>query len=285
MRLPQQFGVCDCHSHVYGPFSRYPLSPKRSFNPSEASIEQLESLWHSLGFTRAVLIQGSAYGDDHSALLDAIARSPKTRRGVAVLNHDVSEARLCELHRGGIRAVRFNWTHHLLGSDSRSEQQRLTQAADLLEHVASLGWHAEIHIDIADLDLVTRLSVPSGMPVVIDHMARMDGSATDLSLQMERLLRLLDQDFFWVKLSGADRLMAHSENLSDAIRPMQKLLQTALERCIWGIDWPHVNLARRRSDVQLVELLLEAAGDEETLQNMLIHNPAKLYDFNRSHLS
>jgi 2-pyrone-4,6-dicarboxylate lactonase len=280
MRLLRQFGVCDCHSHIYGPFSRFPLSPKRTFDPPEAPIEQLENLWHSLGIDRAALIQGSAYGDDHSALLEAIARAPKIRRGVAVLNHDITDTRLCELHHGGIRAVRFNWINHLLGSDLRSEQQRLAQAAELLDRVSSLGWHAEVHIDIANLDLVTRLSVPSGMPVVIGHMARMNGSAADLSSLIEPLLRLLDQDSFWVKLSGADRLLVNSENLKGAIRPIRQLLQTAPQRCIWGLDWPHVNLARKRSDVERVELLLEAAGDEDILQDVLIHNPAKLYGFN-----
>ncbi len=279
MRLLQKFGVCDCHSHVYGPFSRFPLSPERTFDPHEAPIEQLENLWQSLGVDRAVLIQGSAYGDNHSALLDAIARAPKTRRGVAVLNHDIADGRLCELHHGGIRAIRFNWINHLLGSDSRSEQQRLAQAAELLDRISPLGWHAEVHIGIADLDILTRLSVPSGMPVVIDHMARMNGSIADLSSQIERFLRLLDQNSFWVKLSGADRLMVDSENLQGTIRPIRQLLQAAPDRCIWGLDWPHVNLARRRSEVELAELLLEAAGDEDTLQDVLIHNPAKIYKF------
>jgi 2-pyrone-4,6-dicarboxylate lactonase len=279
MRLLRQFGVCDCHSHLYGPFSRFPLSPKRTFDPPEAPIEPLENLWRALGIDRAVLIQGSAYGDDHSALLEAIARAPKTRRGVAVLNHDVTDVRLCELHHCGIRAIRFNWISHLLGRDSHSEQQRLAQAAELLDRVSSFEWHAEVHIDIANLDIVTRLSVPSGTPVVIDHMARMNGSVADLSSQIERLLRLLDQDSFWVKLSGADRLMVNSEDLKNAVRPIRQLLQTAPQRCIWGLDWPHVNLARGRSDIELAELLLEAAGDEDTLQDVLIHNPAKIYKF------
>jgi 2-pyrone-4,6-dicarboxylate lactonase len=279
MKLLDTFGACDCHSHVFGPFAEFPLSPQRAFDPSESRIEELEKIWDSVGIGRAVLVQGSAHGDDHGGLLAAIARSPKTRRGVALLKSDVTDSILAELHRGGIRAVRFNWIHHLLAKDSRSEQQRLTDAAVLVERTASLGWHVEVHTDIADLDLVTRLSVPKGTPVVIDHMARIDVSASDSSVHLAQLLRVLDDESFWVKISGSDRLTLKSEDLRTALNPMRQILQAVTERCVWGLDWPHVNLGRKRSDEELVELLIEATGDQKSLKRVLVDNPAKLYGF------
>lgn len=89
----------------------------------------------------------------------------------------------------------------------------------------------------------------------------------------------MDRDFFWVKLSGADRLTANSDNLSAGLGPIRQILKAAPERCVWGLDWPHVNLARKHSDEELVDLLLEVAGDEKTLEQVLIHNPEKLYGF------
>lgn len=279
MRLLDQFGACDCHSHVFGPFDRFPLSKKRAFDPPETPIEELEEVWRSLGLTRAVVVQGSAHGDDHSAMLAAIERSPHTRKGVAILSEDASDAKISNLHLRGIRAIRFNWVHHLLGRDPRSEQQWLNDTSGLLERISSLSWHAEVHIDLDDLDLITRLHVPDGMPIVIDHMARIDVSDANAPKQTARLLRLLDQGVIWVKLSGADRMTAKCDDLRLALAPMQQIIQAAPERCVWGLDWPHVNLNRKRSDIELAELLLQVAGGKKTLEELLIHNPAKLYGF------
>jgi 2-pyrone-4,6-dicarboxylate lactonase len=279
MRFLQEFGACDCHSHVYGPFAEYPLSPKRTFDPPERSIEQLEDIWESLGIERSVLVQGSSYGYDHKALLAGLARSPETRRGVALLPFDVPDKELKELHLAGIRATRFNWIHHLLGSDTRSEQQRLAEASVLLERVSALGWHAEIHIDIEDLNLLTRLRAPDQMPLVIDHMARIDVAAPDGSAQLGRLLTVLEDERFWVKVSGADRLAAKCDDLGSALKPMRSILEYAPDRCVWGLDWPHVNLSRKRTDLELGDILVEAAGGEKTLERVLIQNPAKLYGF------
>ena len=279
MRLLEQFGVCDCHSHVFGPFREYPLSPKRTFDPPEATIEELEDVWKSVGIDRAVLVQGSAHGNDHAALLAALAYSPESRRGVALLASDVTESELSRLHQCGIRATRFNWTHHLLGSDNRSEEQRLREATALLERVAPLSWHVEVHIDILDLDLLTRLRVPDSMPVVIDHMARLDATAPDASDQLARLLHILEDDRFWVKVSGADRLTAKCADLRPAVDIIRQILQAAPDRCVWGLDWPHVNLSRRRSDVELANTILAAADGETVLEQVLIRNPARLYGF------
>jgi predicted TIM-barrel fold metal-dependent hydrolase len=131
MKLLNKFGASDCHSHVFGPFACFPLSPARTFDPPESPIEKLEEVWGCLGLQRAVLVQGSAHGEDHAALLAAIQRSPQTRRGVALLGHGVSNETLTQLDLAGIRAVRFNWIHHLLGRDSRSQEQRLAEAACL----------------------------------------------------------------------------------------------------------------------------------------------------------
>lgn len=279
MRLLTQFGACDCHSHVYGPFAKFPLSPKRTFDPPESPIEELEQVWNSFGMDRAVLVQGSAHREDHAALLAAIARSPGTRRGVALLSSDVADAELTKLHQQGIRAVRIHWVQHLRGNDSRTEWERLNQMAELLERVSLLRWHVELHVDSADLDLLDRIQVPLGMPVVIDHMARLDLSLPTASGDLLRLLRVLENDSFWVKISGADRLTMNCQSLGAASGSIRQVIAAAPERCVWGLDWPHVNLPAKRADIQLFDLLETVTNDKKTLERVLIHNPAKLYGF------
>lgn len=279
MQLVREFGACDCHGHVYGPFQRFPLPRNPVFEASGAPLAQLEIVWARFGFDRAVLVQGSAYGDDHTALLAAIAHSPVSRRGVALLKPDVAEETIWALDQGGIRATRLNWVHHLFADQARSRAERLADAARLLKKIAPFGWHVEVHLTPADLDAVNELDVPDGMRIVIDHMARIDMSAPEASSELERLIRLLEQDRIWVKLSGADRLAAKCEDVGIALGPMREIIATTPGRCIWGLDWPHVNLEKKREDAELVDLLVQAAGSERALARILVENPATLYGF------
>lgn len=285
MRLLGEFGACDCHSHVFGPFDAFPQSPQRSYDASEAPIEALESVWREIGIDRAVLVQGSVHGTDHRALVSAIQRAPETRRGVALLKSTVEDTELEELHNQGIRAVRLNWVQHLLADGNRSEAERMEEALSLCGRVAPLGWHVEIHINASDLEALKHLRFPPTMPVVIDHMARIDMAAPESDAQLESLIELLENPVFWVKLSGADRLAQQSEDLRPALRAMTAVLDVAPDRCVWGLDWPHVNLSRKRSDLSLSQLLVEATQDKRILRKVLKENPARLYGFEDSILA
>jgi 2-pyrone-4,6-dicarboxylate lactonase len=273
------FEACDCHSHVYGPYDRFPLSEDRSFDPPESPIELLENVWKSCGVSHAVLIQGSAYANDHGALLNGIARDPERRRGVAILQNTVKDGELTDLHARGIRAIRFNWVKHLRSRNARSPSDTLEAAAALASRVFRLGWHVEVHIDPECLEMVEQLSLPSGQVVVIDHMARINSPlGFDQSL-FKRLLNLLDRENVWVKLSGADRIAAQWSSLSEASAFIAGLAEHAPDRCVWGLDWPHVNLICRYSDVELRANLEKAIPDLDLRVKILSENPMRLYGF------
>jgi len=278
-RLIRDSGACDCHSHVYGPLSAYPLSTQRTFDPPVAPIEELESVWISLGIDRAVLVQGAAYGDDHSALLAALQRSPEARRGVALIHHTIGDGALAELSRNGIRAARVTWVQHLLTDGIRPHADRMDDILALYERIAPLGWHIEIHIDPLDLVALKREVLPAGMVIVIDHMARIDLSAPESDAELALLGEVLENPVFWVKMSGGDRLTRRCDDLRQALGAMRNIVRVAPDRCVWGLDWPHVNLARKQDDVALAELLFEAVCDEATLRKVLVENPARLYGF------
>jgi 2-pyrone-4,6-dicarboxylate lactonase len=277
-RMLAAFGVCDCHSHVYGPFEKFPLANTRTFTPLESSIEALEAVWNTHGIDRAVLIQGSAYGTDHAALLQAIARNPERRRGVATVAWDVADEDLAVLDRAGVRAVRFNWVKHLIGKGALTREVLMAKASALMERVNLLGWHAEVHIDAEDLDLLEQVSIPSDMVLVIDHMARLSASGQSQPL-LSRLMKLLEREQIWVKISGADRVAAECESLDSAAPILKAVIGHAPQKCVWGLDWPHVNLARKRSEDELIRLLESVVPDETTRHSILIDNPAWLYGF------
>jgi 2-pyrone-4,6-dicarboxylate lactonase len=279
MKVAGEFGCTDCHSHAYGPYELFPLAKSRTFDPPESPIESLEEVWKVHHIDRAVLIQGSAYGTDHAALLNAIARDPEHRRGVAILQAGISDSELIKLHQSGIRGVRFNWVKHLLGKIAWNRTDVLAEAAALLKRVDPLGWHGELHIDAELLELAEDLALPKGMPLVIDHMARLDASLGADQPSLARLLRLQKREYIWVKLSGADRLAKRSASLQSVVPIVRNFLQQAPERCVWGLDWPHVNLELKRTDAELIGLLDQIAEDKGECRRVLIENPARLYDF------
>lgn len=98
----------DCHAHICGPQSLYPYIPNRIYTPPDALLSQYQALLDNLGVQRSVLVQPSIYGTDNRALLAAIKTNPLRFRGVAVVNWDISDTELEDLHRAGIRGVRCN---------------------------------------------------------------------------------------------------------------------------------------------------------------------------------
>ena len=78
-------GATDCHVHIIGPQSKYPMAPNRPYTPPEATVAQLKAMHARLGITRTVLVQPSFYGTDNSCMLDALAQLGNSARGVAVI--------------------------------------------------------------------------------------------------------------------------------------------------------------------------------------------------------
>ena len=53
------------------------------------------------------------------------------------------------------------------------------------------------------------------------------------------------------------------------------------DRCFWGSDWPHPNLAAVPDDGVLVDLLSEIAPSEKQRKTLLVDNPRSFYRFGR----
>jgi 2-pyrone-4,6-dicarboxylate lactonase len=266
-------GACDCHAHVYGPYDRFPLGYLAPFQPAQAPIEALEKLWGTFGIKRGVLIQGSAYGGDHRALLAAISRDGKNRRGVALVDTETPVAALEHLQRNGVCGGRVNFVRHLNhnGFDEASCWQ-------IVKRIEPLGWHLELHIDAVDLGRIRKFVRESPVEVVIDHMGRVDAEFGLGQASFRILLELVSSPSCWVKLSGADRL-ARQADLKSAVPFARSLVEAAPQRVVWGTDWPHVNLKESPSDEAIFGLLAQIAPDERERTKLLAENPARLYGF------
>jgi 2-pyrone-4,6-dicarboxylate lactonase len=266
-------GACDCHAHVYGPFDQFPLAASPPFQPPLAPVQSLEELWGAFGVERGVLIQGSAYGQDHRALLAAIGRDRKNRRGVASVEPATPDATLKHLHANGVCGARVNFVRHL-GRNGFDE----AACWQVVRHIEPLGWHLELHIDAADLGRIQGFVRESPVEVVIDHMGRVDAALGPLQAPFRALLELVSSPHCWVKLSGADRL-ATPDDLETAVPFARSLVEAAPERVVWGTDWPHVNHRKPPSDEALFRLLAQVVPDDRSRTRLLADNPARLYGF------
>ena len=270
LKLPP--GSCDAHFHVFGPKAKFPFDEKAPYRPADAPKDVLIDRHMFLGIERGVVVQSAAHGFDNSAAADLLAEKKGSYVGVALTPVNVDMAKLKQLHEQGFRGVRFNYFQQLGGGPPIAEVMKLSAK------LASLGWHLQLHLDSSVLsNMATELKF-SAVPVVIDHMGRVDASRGLDQTGFINLLKLLEDKRFWVKVSGLERASRVGAPYNDAVPFARRLIAQCGERCVWGSDWPHPNLDGIPDDGQLVDLIAEFA-DEKQRQALLVDNPMKLYKF------
>src|ERR1041385_7121785 len=273
-RLALPPGACDTHFHVWAPQSRFPFAPDRSYTPPcEAPKEALFAMHRQLGVQRGVVVQSAPYGFDNSAAADLIAARPRDYRGVALLRASTPLAELKRLNAQGFRGVRFHYMDHLGAGDP------IDAVLAMAPRLADIGWHLQIHMAGARIAELTPAPQSSPVPVVIDHMGRVDASRGVESAEFQALLALMQAKHVWLKVSGAERISRQSTPWLDAVPFGRKLVAEFGDRTLWGTDWPHPNLAAVPDDGELADLIGEYAPSEAERQRLLVANPQRLYGF------
>jgi predicted TIM-barrel fold metal-dependent hydrolase len=272
-------GACDTHCHVFGPAAKFPYAEPRSYTPDDAPLEAYLALLDRLGFDRGVLVQPSAYGRDNTCMLDALTREPKRLRGVAVGGAELTPAIIRQWHANGVRALRANEFRR----DGKPYYQNGVGLKDVAPHLpllAELGWHLQLWIDTRDLpDLLPQLAkVP--VPIVVDHMGRLEYRHGVANPGFQALVRGVAEGKFWSKLSGTYRLGATAPDYVQAKPFHDALVAANPENLVWGTDWPHPRPEGPVPDAQrLLDVFLDWTRDAATRQAILVENPARLYDF------
>jgi 2-pyrone-4,6-dicarboxylate lactonase len=225
-----------------------------------------------LGIERGIVVQSAAHGFDNSAAADLLADKKGSYFGVALapVNADMSE--LKKLDAQGFRGVRFNYMKHLGGGPAVADLMKF--AAKL----ASVGWHLQLHLESTLILQMTPELKLSPVPVVIDHMGRIDASRGLDQPDFGHLLKLMEDKRFWVKVSGLERVSRQGPPYADAVPFARKLVTDFGDRVVWGSDWPHPNLEAIPDDGTLVDLIGEFTNEAQR-QALLVDNPLKLYKF------
>ena len=272
-RLALPPGACDTHFHVFGPAKRFPFGEGRAYTPADAPKEALFALHKHLGIERGVVVQSAAHAFDNSASADLIAARPKDYVGVALAPVSISSKEIQNLNRRGFRGVRFHYMQHL------AEGAPIDEVVAFAGKLADLGWHLQIHLESSRVAELTPALNRSPVPVVIDHMARVDASKGMNHPDFQSLLSLLKNRNVWVKVSGCERISRQSSPWKDAIPFARKLVEEFPAQTIWGTDWPHPNLKEIPDDGVMVDNLAEIAPSEAQRKALLVDNPARFYGF------
>jgi 2-pyrone-4,6-dicarboxylate lactonase len=217
-------------------------------------------------------VQSAVHGFDNLAAADLLADKKGSYVGVALAPVNADVAELKKLDAQGFRGVRFNFVQHLGGGPPLADVMKFSSK------LASLGWHLQLHLEISMIvQMATELKF-SAVPVVIDHMGRVDASRGLDQPGFTHLLKLLEDKRFWVKVSGLERASRQGAPYADAVPFARKLVETCGDRTVWGSDWPHPNLHAIPDDGALVDLLGEYTNEAQR-QALLVDNPLKLYKF------
>jgi len=276
--------ACDCHVHVIGPKTRFPLAPMRRYTPKDATVRELAAMLGRLGLERVVLVQPSFYATDNACLVDAMTRLPAAR-GIAVLAPGSSPAALDALHERGVRGLRIN----IATSGTAPLETIKDEIATAAKLCARHGWHVQLFVAAAAIEPLAPVLKALPVDSVFDHFGLI--APDDVSGALRALQDLLASGKTWVKISAAYRISGDPND--PRIGPLARALCEANpERIVWGTDWPHTprhHLHRGPRDEEipfrpmntrgLLNLLPRWLKDEALVQRVLVDNPAKLYDF------
>lgn len=277
--------ACDCHTHIFGPDDKFPLSPDRRYTPGRASIEDLDALHRMLGIDRVVVVHPSPYGADNACTVDAVRRMGARARGVAVIDDNTSDAELAAMHAAGIRGVRVNLESSGVNDPSAAER-RLQYAS---ARVARLGWHVQTFTNLDVLAPLANAIMQLPTPLVVDHFGLAQAALGTGQPGFAELLSLLRSGKVYVKISAAYRI-SNLPGHADAAPIARAIIDANADRVVWGTDWPHPG-GGSRGDPAAVEpfcridngaalnRLASWTRDATELRKILVDNPARLYQF------
>lgn len=266
-------GSCDAHFHIFGPRARFAFAPERDYTPSDAPKETLFALHARMGIVRGVVVQPNCYDYDNSVTMDAVIAGGGAYRGVALVPIDVGDDELRRLDDAGIRGARF---HFMKGRGGASP----VEVVEFGKRLADIGWHLQIQMDAARIEELSPILIRSACPVIIDHMGRIDASLGLDQAPFQALLRLIQHENNWVKVSGVDRATRQGPPYADAVPFARKLVGEFGDRVVWGTDWPHPNHGGPiPDDGVLVDCLAGIAPTAGQRQALLVDNPQRFYRF------
>jgi predicted TIM-barrel fold metal-dependent hydrolase len=277
-------GACDCHTHVVGDASLFPMVQERFYTPGPAPHEALAAHLRRNGLQRTVIVQPSFYGTDNRCMIESLRRLQGQARGVAVVDDGVDDDELERLHAQGVRGLRVN-----IASAGVDDMQALAEPLQRWAERLPARWHLQIYAAHGTIARLAPLLDDLPVPVVLDHFAMVPATTPDDDPDLRSILALVASGNAYVKLSAPYRV-ADAAAVASAARLTQAFLRAHPERVLWGSDWPHTNREPGKAALEVSryrdvppDALRESIDawlpDAAIRQRVLVDNPACLYDF------
>ena len=262
--------ICDTHMHFYD--QRFPAAPEAVLRPPDATVADYRVAQQRMGLERVVVVQPTTYGLDNRCQLEAMATLGSVARGVVVLDAaSATTDSVAELTALGVRGARF----HMLPGGAVGWDQ-LEPVARV---IADYGWHVQLQLDGHELAARREqlLDLPCGL--VVDHVGRFMPPVEPDSAPFRALLDLVDAGAY-VKLSAPYESALDPNHRYELVsRCVAALVQRAPDRLLWASNWPHPGQADPPSVDDLGRLRDLWLPEPALRQQILVDNPAALYDF------
>jgi predicted TIM-barrel fold metal-dependent hydrolase len=268
--------IVDCHAHIIDP-ARFPFTGTRGYKPrpdESGTREEFCTVLDGHGISHAVLVQLSGYGTDNAAILDAVEIYGGRFKAIAVIAPDVSDRTLEDLAAAGVVGVRFNLVSYEPDALSRRD------APQLLRRLQGLGWFAQVFADDAQWPLAAAVLKKSGIRVLVDHFGVRDIGGGTGHKGFQSVLALGREGNATVKFSSPFRVSRELTGFHDLDPFAEELLQAfGVAGCIWGSDWPFINVPRRPSYADVMAPLSRWLPDAADRERVLADNPSRLFSF------
>ena len=267
--------MIDCHAHIIDP-ARFPFADGPGYRPKPDELgprEAYNAILDRHDVTHALLVQPSGYGFDNAAMLDAIADRPERIKGIAVISPETPNRELDKLAAAGVVGVRFN-----LASFQR-DALSVPSAPRLLARLRERKWFAQIYAHDEQWPELAPLLRTSGVTVLIDHFGVRDLSAGPAQPGFQAVLALGREGRAVVKMSGSFR--ASTRPGADDLAPYAEAVLAAFgpDRCVWGSDWPFLDIPGKPVYADALAALERWIPDAADRDRVLCQTPARLFGF------
>ncbi|MBM3834006.1 MAG: amidohydrolase [Verrucomicrobia bacterium] len=282
--------IIDTHMHVWsGDLDRYPLAHPYDARfkppPIAATVELLLQEMEQFGMSHCVLVQTISHGWDNRYLVQCVKRDPKRFRGHGLI--DPTDPKVAEklefwIRQHGLAGMRFSPIYY----EGKDDWLNARSSRALWEKADELGAVFNFFIATPQLPKLEGMvrDFPR-VPVVIDHLARIDLKAADPTPEFAKLLALARYPNVWTKVSELSVISASGKYpYADTFRWVQRLYESfGPDRLLWGTGFPGATRGQAgrpslTNELNLVreEIPFFTAQDREKI---LGRNAAKLWRF------
>ncbi|HYC12730.1 MAG TPA: amidohydrolase family protein [Stellaceae bacterium] len=270
--------IVDTHAHIIDP-ARFPFAEGPGYKPTAEETgtrEMFAAVLDAHGVRHALLVQLSGYGYDNAGILDAVKRYPQKFKAIAVVDPESSDRALEDFSARGVVGVRFNLASY------RADALRGPGAERFLARIKGLGWYAQVFGSDAQWAEAVPVLRRSGVRVLVDHFGVNEPARGLDQPGFQAVLGLGREGRAAVKLSAPFRVASAATGFAE-LRPFAEAVIAAfgIENCIWGSDWPFVNVPGGFEYGAALGALDRWLANAEERAQVLARNPARLFGFGK----